>query len=658
MNRDCIQKHGYDPVSISNKDVAALLDRVKNEISKYPESAKLYYELGLLYRKCGQWKRALPCLRKAIDIKPDFSSAGIELGLTLSGNGFLSEAIQVISNSLLHDPDNVNLLNNLGVIFRDQGKLESAAKCFQKAQLIANESYDVCFNLANTLREMGQFDDAKKQYHLAAKLYPNSHPVYVGLGLLYLEIEKYDLAAKNFRRVLEIQPDNDMALWNLVNTLMYMCEWEELEKWNPKLDRATEYALGHGEKLQETPFVNICRHADPELNLAVAKAFSKDIEIRSAFSKSRLDFSPRPPQKPKITIGYLSNNFKNHPTSHLIHRMLELHDRSKFNVFCYSYGKDDKSIYRQYIEKGCDKFVDFSQLDEEERAIAIYNDQVDILIDLVGYMAGCRPGICALRPAPIQVRWLGMAGSSGAEFYDYLIADKIVIPENEFAYYSEKVIYMPHCYQVNSIQSLSELGKPERTQYGLPENGIVFASFHTTYKIDATIFKVWMNILKRAPDSVLWVMPGSEIAAKNMINAARLNGVKSDRIIIAEKIGKQEHLLRLRHADIMFDTINVNGAITTSDALQAGVPVITMKGRHFASRMAASILSAAGLTELTGESITEYEELAVDLATHPAKLEMIKNKLKQNLHTMPLFQTRQFVGELEKVYLKILHQIK
>jgi protein O-GlcNAc transferase len=636
--------------------VFSKINSLKHKIFLNPDKAEFYCELGDLYRKNGKQNQALQCFRKAVSLKPNLVVASINIGLILSGQMKLNDAGQILEKALLHTPNSFNLLNNLGVIYRDQGRLEDATICFQKAQIIQADSFAVCFNLANTLREMKQYNAACSQYQIAATLSPNNHLVYIGLGQAYMNLCKYDLAINCLKRALKIRPNNDMALSNLINGLMFACEWDELERWNRQLDQTTQLALKLKKKPEEMPFLNICRHADPKLNLAVARAWSKKIEKHVNYIKSKLRMDVYSIRKTKITIGYISNNFKDHPTSHLIHPIFSLHDRNKFNVFCYSYGENDNSNYRVKIERDCDKFVDLRQSGDEDAAGCISNDQVDILIDLSGYLSGARPEICAIRPAQIQIRWLGMAGSSGAKFYDYLLADKIVIPEHESKYYSEKIIYLPNCYQINNNNILIDSIKKEKKKYKLPDEGFIFAAFHTTYKIDATIFGMWMRILKQVPKSVIWLMPESQIAEKNLKNAAVCQGIEPYRLIMAKKIPKNEHLSRLQQADLILDTIAINGAITTSDALKVGIPVLTLKGKHFASRMAASILSAMGLTELIVDTKEEYEKSAIDLAMNPEKLKLINKKLKKNLNKMPLFQTKRFVQDLEKIFFNLIRK--
>jgi protein O-GlcNAc transferase len=327
-----------------------------------------------------------------------------------------------------------------------------------------------------------------------------------------------------------------------------------------------------------------------------------------------------------------------------------LHNRDEFEIFCYSYGADDGSPYRARIRQDCDKFVDLRNLNHDSAARCIYDDQVDILVDLKGYTEGSRLEICALRPAPIQVRYLGLAGTTGADFFDYIITDRIITPEDHAPHYIENFAYLPHCYQVNDHTQAISKKDWKRVDFAIPEGSFVFCSFNQGYKIEPVMFDTWMKILRQVMEGVLWLQHINETAERHLRQEAEARGVKPERLIFTEKLPKEEHLGRLRLANLALDTRIVSGAATTSDALWAGVPVITLEGSNFASRMSSSILTAIGLPELIAQSLEEYEALAVRLARSPGELQMICQRLAKNRLTEPLFDTPQFTKNLEKAY--------
>jgi protein O-GlcNAc transferase len=392
------------------------------------------------------------------------------------------------------------------------------------------------------------------------------------------------------------------------------------------------------------------RHTDLSRNFAIANSWSRDIARRVSSLKMPFSFDDKRSRKTKITVGYLSNNFCNHTVAYLMLSMFGLHNRDEFEVFCYSYGEDDGSYHRKRIERDCDKFVDLHNLNHADAAKCIYEDQVDILVDLKGHTGGNRLGICALRPAPVQVRYLGLAGTTGADFFDYIITDRIVTPEDHAQHYSEKFVYMPHCYQVNDHTRAISDKDWKRADFGLPEGGFVFCSFNQGYKIEPVMFDSWMKILRQVPEGVLWLQRTNKTAEKNLGLEAEARGVKPERLIFSQKLPPNEHLARLRLADLALDTRIVNGAATTGDALWAGLPVIILQGGHFASRMSSSILTAIGLPELITHGLEDYEALAVRLAQNPGELQTIRQRLAKNRLTKPLFDTPRFARTLEKAY--------
>lgn len=334
------------------------------------------------------------------------------------------------------------------------------------------------------------------------------------------------------------------------------------------------------------------------------------------------------------------------------------HNKDEFEVFLYSSSDDnpnDKSGYRDAIKSYCDHFIDIRTTSNIDLAHKIYNDEINVLVDLNGHTGLSRIEALALKPAPVQISYIGYIGSMGADFIDYIITDKIVTPPEHQKFYTEKFLYMPNCYQAND--DLLEISPEEttRAEHGLPETGFVFCSFNQTYKIEPVLFKTWMNILKRVPGSVLWLFKGSifindNLAKENLLKHAAEAGVDPTRLIFVNGIINDKHLKRAGLADLALDTRIYNGGTVTSQTLWAGVPVLTLAGGHFASRMAASIVSAVGMPEMITKTPEEYEELAVKIATTPGKAAKLKKKLARNKATYPLFNTKQFTKDMEDLY--------
>jgi protein O-GlcNAc transferase len=508
--------------------------------------------------------------------------------------------------------------------------------------------------MGTVYQEQVRYNTALSCYRNALAINPYNAVAHLNLGICQMGVGKSLEAADSYRRALDINPDYSKACAYLVGQLQQECAWQELKHWSQKLDDLTKRSIDRKEQPAETPFLNITRHADPAINYAVAKLWCGNVTRPVSNFQRRFDFTGRFTRDRKITIGYLSNNFRNHPAAQLVHDLFGLHNRNRFNVFCYSYGKNDGSPFGVKIRRNSDRFVELHNLSHIKSAEKIFGDKVDILVDLAGHTEGNRMEICSLRPAPLQVRYLGMPGTTGADYFDYIITDPIVIPEEHAPFYSEKFVYLPHCYQMNSTRpGFSDYGFT-RKNLGLPENDFVFCSFNTSYKLDPVMFDVWMSILKRVSGSVLWLLKGKETVERNLRLEAEIRDVDPNRLVFADKLPKSEHLVRLRYADLALDTRIVNGAITTSDTLWSGVPVLAVQGSHFASRMSSSILSAVGLQEMVANSLEQYESLAVGLADNAGKLKRLKEKLENNRKTETLFDTSQFVKYLEKAYAEML----
>jgi protein O-GlcNAc transferase len=512
-------------------------------------------------------------------------------------------------------------------------------------------SAEAYFYLGNAFQHKGQSDNAVTFYQKALQSNPNFAEAYNNMGIAFVDQDRKNEAITCYQKALQIKPDYSDSYSNIVDQLRQTCNWQELTSIAAKLDGFTRKALDNGTKPVESPFHNITRHAELSLNLAIAKSWSCEIDRDMSFLKTLFPFDGiRSDKQKKIVIGYLSNEFLDHATAHLMLSLFRLHNRDNFDIYCYSYGKDDGSSYRARIQHDCDRFVDIASLNYDTAARCIYDDHVDILVDLKGYTTGNRLAICALHPAPVQVSYLGFPGSTGADFLDYIITDKIVTPEDHAPYYTEHFVYMPHCYQVNDHNQSISNKYWKREDFRLPESCFVFCSFNQPYKINPLIFDGWMRILQQIPESVLWLLLMNRTAEENLRKEAEARGIKAERLIFADRLPKDEHLARLRFADLALDTQIVNGHTTTSDALWAGVPVITLQGCHFASRVSSSILSAIGFTELITHSLEEYEALAVKLARNPVELQEIRQRIANNRLVAPLFDTPRFVRNLETAY--------
>jgi len=377
------------------------------------------------------------------------------------------------------------------------------------------------------------------------------------------------------------------------------------------------------------------------------------------YAQSRYSFNPvlepivKRKQSQKIRVGYFSADFHNHATGHLMAELFELHNKSQFKLVCFSFGPIVNDKMRQRLEKSFDQFIEVGRKSDVEIAKLSRDLNIDIAVDLKGFTKDARTGIFALRAAPIQVNYLGYPGTMGADYIDYIIADKTLISPESQSCYSEKIVYLPNSYQVNDRKRAISASQFTRQELGLPENGFVFCCFNNNFKILPVTFDGWMRILKAVEGSVLWLLQDNSWAVKNLKKEAQKQGVNAERLVFADRVPPSEHLARHRRADLFLDTFPCNAHTTASDALWTGLPVLTLMGRSFASRVAASLLKAVGLPELITSTQDAYEALAIELAKNPQKLADIKLKLTNNRLTTPLFDTPLFTKNIEAAYLEM-----
>jgi predicted O-linked N-acetylglucosamine transferase (SPINDLY family) len=394
------------------------------------------------------------------------------------------------------------------------------------------------------------------------------------------------------------------------------------------------------------PFLLLACSGNPALHLQCARGFIQDrIRVRlQPLWQGEVRHHDR------IRVAYVSADFHEHATAYLMAELFERHDRARFEVLGVSFGPDDQSALRRRLVSAFDKFHDVRAEGDREVAALLHEQEVDIAVDLKGFTTGCRPEILAHRPAAIQVNYLGYPGTMGADFIDYVIADKIVLPYDQQPFFTEKIVHLPDCYQVNDSLRTIAAKPPLRQEVGLTDQGFVFCCFNNNHKIAAPVFEAWMRILQKVEGSVLWLLRDNPGVERNLRRVAAARGIDPARLIFANRVGHDEHLARHRLADLFLDTIPFNAHTTASDALWTGLPILTCRGESFAGRVAASLLQAAGLPELVTSNLQEYEALAVKLACEPQLLEAVRAKLERNRLTSRLFDTDRFRRHIESTY--------
>ena len=615
-----------------------------------PEYGEAYYNLGCVCYEEGDHDEAIRHYIKCIEINPDYVQAYSNAGNVFLEKKMYKDAEACYLKALDIDSDFAEAYNNVGNLYQIQNDHNKAVNNLEKAVKLAPEIPEFQTNLGIAYRKFGDLKKAADCFRQAIELIPDYAEPYYNLGEANKDLSRFSEAISCYEKVLKLNSKFEDVYDPLAYSYQRICSWDKSKKYQKKVEELTDRAIEVDAPITEIPHNCLIRRDDPLTCYRVAKSWSDKISVEIESGNEQFFFGEKRKENKKIRIGYFSNTFRDHPGGHLIAGLFGCHNRSEFQIFSYSYGSNDGSYYRKKVEAESDKFFDIRGLNDIEAAKCIYNDKIDILVDLRGFTMSSRPTICALRPAPVQIVYLGFPGSSGADFYDYLIADKTVVPEEHLKYFSENIVYMPDCYQVNNNDQEISSEVITRKDAGLPENDFVFCSFNTEYKIEPVMFDCWMRILKRVPQSVLWLLKTGDEMVKNLIKEAELRGVDSSRLVFARRMAKDKHLARNRLADLALDTRIVNGHTTTSDSLWAGVPVISMPGNHFSSRVSASILKAAGLPELVVDTLDDYENLAVELGTNEDKLKKLKIKVERNKKTESLFNTQLFASNIEKSY--------
>jgi protein O-GlcNAc transferase len=520
--------------------------------------------------------------------------------------------------------------------------LAEALASYDLALKIRPNFADVLSSRGNILKELNRFDDALASYDLALKVRPDYADALSDRGNTLKELKRFDEALASYDRALAVNPDHTYAFSGAADCVIQLCNWERRTRFAAEIDTHVS-----GKKSIIPPFVLLGYESSAALQLQCARNYIEH-EIPSL---------PQPlwtGEKwchDKLRVAYISADFRGHPVSHLLAGLFEQHDRGRFQTIAIALGLHDQSAMRARLKGAVEQFINVQGKSDRDVAHLIRELEVDIAVDLMGFTSGCRPAILAFRPAPIQVNYLGYAGTMGADHIDYIVADRLVIPEDQRQHYSEQVVYLPETYMSNDSKRRISVTSPSRTELNLPETGFVFCSFNNSYKITPRIFDVWMRLLREIAGSVLWLSGTNAAAVNNLRREAEIRGVRADRLIFAPRTKlNEDHLARQRLADLFLDTLPYNAHTAAYDALWAGLPVLTCIGNTFAGRVGASLLNSIGLPELVTNSLDEYETLALKLATDASYLQSIRHKLEKNRLSYPLFDTDRFRRHIEAAY--------
>jgi predicted O-linked N-acetylglucosamine transferase (SPINDLY family) len=611
-------------LAVKNDDVDALSNR------------------GFVLLQLNRFDDALGCFDRVLGLEPDHAEALNRRGAALDRLKRHEEARASYEKALDIRPDYVAALINLGHMLLDQKKLEEALASYDKAIRINPKSADALVGRGCTLLALSRHDEALACYDQAIAVKPDFAIAFFERGVLFMQARQYDQALDNFRKALDMDPDHMFAAGHFVHSAMQICNWNDLSTHVQRVIAGVESG-----KCVAMPFVL----------LGISQSAYHQLRSAEIYVEKHVRTPARAPwhgtryRHDRIRLAYISGDLRVHPVAILMAGLFERHDRSQFETFAISLRRSESDDMRRRLVGAFDQFIDVDRKSDQDVAGLLREMEIDIAVDLMGHTRESRPNIFAWRPAPIQVSYLGYAGSMGADFIDYVIADKLVLPLDQQVHYTEKIVHLPDCFLVNDSTRQVSPQVPSRAQAGLPERSLVFCCFNQSYKLSPAVFDVWMRLLGRIEGSVLWLSRFNDRAVVNLRDEARVRGVDPERLRFAARVPSlADHLARQKLADLFLDTFPYNAHSTASDALWAGVPVLTCAGATFAGRVAASLLHAVGLPELVACDLQEYEDLAFELAMNPVRLRAMRDKLETNPAGHPLFDTDRFRRHIEAAY--------
>ncbi len=605
------------------------------------KAADLLQEALALHRR-GAVAEAAVRYADVLRADPGNAEAHCYLGMIACQHGRFAEGAARAQQSLACDPDNPRAHVLLGRALAALGRPDAALASFDRAIALEPGAARAHGHRADLLAELGRNAEAIESYDRALALSPDAVADWFNRGGALIAAGRYEEAIASFQRAAALDPKLDRAevlRAPLFLSKLRICDWT-----NYRDDAAQLLSMIRTNEPLSVPFAALMLPCSPAEQLQCARRHVQDQPAPPLLWRGEIYSHDR------IRVAYLSADFREHATSHLTAGLFEQHDRSRFEITALSFGEDDHSAVRRRVAAAFEHFVDVRAKGDQQIAEEMRRLEVDIAVDLMGFTKDHRLGVLARRPAPIQVNYLGYPGTMGAPYVDYIIADGTVIPEEDEACYAERVVRLPGTYQVNDAKRPISASTPSRRDCGLPDDAFVFCCFNNTQKLNPDVFDVWMRVLRAAENSVLWLLEGSVTAAANLRAAAERRGVAARRLIFAGKTSLPEHLARQRQADLFLDTLPCNAHTTASDALWAGLPVLTQMGAAFPGRVAASLLRAVGLPELIVATPQDYEKRAIELAENPDALATLRRRLAANRATTALFDTALFARRIEAAY--------
>jgi predicted O-linked N-acetylglucosamine transferase (SPINDLY family) len=607
------------------------------------DNASAFYNRGAALQELKRFDEAVASYDRVIALTPNYADAYFNRGNALHALKRFDEALTSYNEAITLKRDYAEAFNNRGVTLMDLKRFDEALVNYNRAIALKPDYAGAFNNRGNVLQELGRTDEALASYSQAVALNPDHADAFNNRGDTFRKLRCFDEAGASYTQAIALMPGHKFAFSGLADCAIQVCDWTQRDRLSGEV---RQHVIERKSRI--SPFLLMGYYDDAAMHLACAQNYVLD---RFNADPQRLG-SRAIWRHDKIRVAYLSGDFRCHPIAYLVAELFERHDRSRFEVIGVSFGPNDGSDMRSRLATGVDQFIDVRMQSDQDVARLINNLQVDIAVDLNGHTQYSCLGMLAFRPAPIQVAYLGFPGTTGTDFIDYIIGDDIVLPFDQQPYYTEHIVHLPDCYQVNDRKRTIASRTPRREEFSLPAQGIVFCCFNNAWKITPLIFDVWMRLLRKVAGSVLWLRRDNQHAEQNLCKEAAARGVDPARLVFADLLPHHsDHLARHCLADLFLDTLPYNAHTTASDALWAGLPLVTCRGETFAGRVAASLLHAIGLPELVTGSLAEYEALALQLAMDASRLQSIRRKLAQNRLSYPLFDTDRFRRHIEAAYL-------
>lgn len=644
---DVADLHDYQGnILAATGDAGGAVESYQRALALDPQRPSTELQRGHALERCGDDSAAADAYGRSIALAPHAAHAHNNLANLRMKSGRLDEAAAGYEAAWSLDPSLAAAAANLGHVYRQQGRLDDALSACERA-IAADPALVIAHNnLASTLINLGRPQDALASFLRALALEPDTAGLHANLGHTLNLLGRHEEALAAYTHALARDTHAPWLYGAWLMTRQILCDWQGIDEPYAELARR----IDAGEQAA-TPFTMLAAPLSAAQQLHCAQIYTQGIDLPASTQPAWPAAEASPPRR--LRIAYFSADFHDHAAMQLMAGMFERHDRSRFEVIAFSFGPPSNDPMRARVEAAFDRFIDVQALPAADIAARARAMGLDIAIDLKGHTEDSRPAIFAHRAAPLQLSYLGYPGSTGAAFIDYLMADGTVVPPEAEPFYSEKIIALPGSYQVNDDRRALPERDFTRAELGLPDSGFVFCCLNNNYKITPDVFNVWMRLLGTLPGSVLWLLEGTQKSVQNLRTEAGARGVAAERLVFAPRMEGADHFARQRQADLFLDTLNCNAHTTASDALWAGLPVLTFTGQTFASRVATSLVKAAGLPELAVASLGDYEALALALARDPARLAALKQRLQDGRNRCALFDTERSTRHVEEAYLRI-----